>query len=127
MIRRRDFTLFAETDLANYRLAKLSNGKAAYQSAAPTDVPLGVTNGHAESGGYALIIPVNAEGSVEIEAAGGITAGDDVYAAADGKVQALPAAPGSYRKIGQAIEGANEAGHVIEVLLYDYNTVTTVT
>lgn len=126
MTERRDLSLVAAADLANHRLVKLSGGQAAYLTALATDVPLGVTKLNVKAGDDVSITPINKEGTVEIEAAGAVGAGADVYAAADGCIQALPGGAGTYRKIGQAIGAASGAGSIIEVLPYDYNTTTTV-
>ena len=72
------------------------------------------------------IAPINKEGTVEICAAGAITKGVDVYAAADGKVQALPVAAATYRHIGIAMAAASGDGSIIEVLLNDTISTETV-
>lgn len=65
--------------------------------------------------------------TVLMTAAGAITANAVVYAAAAGKVQALPGAAATYRKIGIAMEAAGADGDVIEVMPYDFNGTTVVT
>jgi len=52
-----------------------------------------------------------------VTAAGAITAGADIYAAASGKVQALPGVSGTYRKVGVAIEAAAGNGSIFEAWL----------
>jgi multidrug efflux pump subunit AcrA (membrane-fusion protein) len=127
MAERKDLSLEAAAILANHRLAKMDGaGKAVYLTATATDIPLGVTRLNAKTGEDVSIAPINLEGTVEITAAGAISRGADVYAAAEGKIQALPGAAGTYRKIGQALQAASGDGSIIEVLPYDHNTVKTV-
>ena len=127
MSERKGFSLVAAAAQVAKRLVKQSSGQAAYNTATATDIPIGVTQLNVGSGDVQSVKALNDGGSVEIEAAGAITREADVYAAADGRIQALPAGAGDYRKIGMAMEAASGAGSIIEVLPYDYNTVTTVT
>ncbi|MEW6490355.1 MAG: hypothetical protein AB1578_20900 [Thermodesulfobacteriota bacterium] len=61
---------------------------------------------------------LNLPGTVPMCAAGAIDRDADVYAAADGKVQALPAAPGSYIKVGKNVGyAASGDGAIAEVLV----------
>lgn len=126
MAERKGFSLVAAAAQVIKRLVKQASGQAAYQTATATDVPVGVTQLNVASGEVQSVKALNEGGSVEIEAAGAITREADVYAAADGRIQALPAGAGTYRKIGMAMEAASGAGSVIEVLPYDFNTTTTV-
>ena len=72
-------------------------------------------------------------GTVEVAAAGVISSGSEVYQAADGKVQALPATPGTYRRVGVALEAASGDGSIIEIYprcgcdLEEITTTTTTT
>jgi hypothetical protein len=126
MSERTRFSLEAAAALAAHRLVKLSSGKAAYMTATATDDLIGVNELACASGGQAGGKFINCEGTIEVEAAGAITAGADVYAAADGKVSALSATAGTYRKIGIAMKAASAAGSIIEVLPCDYITTTVV-
>lgn len=106
------------------RLVKLSTG-AVYNTATATDDPIGVTEFKAASAEDVSIRHLNGGHTVEIECSGVITAEADVYAAADGKISALPAGNGTYRRIGKALE-AGVDGAVIEVLPYNDGATTTV-
>jgi len=126
MVERTDFSLEANVDLANHRLIKMSGGKAVYNTATSIDNPIGVSKLNAKTGEYISVHPMNKEGSVEITAAGAIGQGEDVFAAADGKIQALPVAAGNYRRIGLAMAGASGDGSIIEILPYGYTDIVTV-
>jgi hypothetical protein len=60
---------------------------------------------------------VKRAGTHKITASGAITKGADIYAAAAGKVQALPGTAGTYRKVGFALEAASTDGDIIEAWL----------
>ena len=81
---------------------------------------------YTEAGNSASIKYLTSPGTIEMEAAGAIVSGADVFAAADGKIEALPATTGTYRRIGTALEAASAAGAVIEVLPDDFNSTKTV-
>ncbi|MBN1105806.1 MAG: DUF2190 family protein [Deltaproteobacteria bacterium] len=119
-------TLEAGAALVAHRLVKLSSGQAAYNTATATDDPIGLTLLNVKSGEDVSIDPINRGGTFEICAAGAISQGAEVYAAADGKVQALPTGAGTYRRIGLAMEAAGVDGDIIEVLPDDYVTTETV-
>jgi hypothetical protein len=127
MTERRDLSLVAGADLVNHRLVKLSSGQAVYNTETSTDNPVGATKLNVKSGEDVSINPLNKEGTMEICAAGAISQGDDVFAAADGKIQALPAGAGTYRRIGMAMAAASGDGSIIEVLPYGYTDTETVT
>jgi hypothetical protein len=116
MTEQRRFSLEAAAALAPHRLVKLSSGKAAYNTAAVADEPIGINEIKVALGEIAGGRFLNEPGTVEIEAAGAITAGADVFAAADGKIQALPTDGGAYLKIGIAMKAASGSGSIIEVL-----------
>ena len=126
MTERIDLSLVTGADLVSHRLVKLSSGEAVYNTATSTDQPIGVTKLNAKDGDDVSITPINKEGTVEICAAGAIALGADVYAAADGKIQALPVAAATYRKIGIAMAAASGDGSIIEVLMNDYVSTTIV-
>ena len=108
------------------RLVKLSSGTIVHNTAASTDDPIGVTDKYGDAGDLAPVNLINKQGTLEITAAGAISSGADVYAAAAGKIQALPTAAGTYRKIGIALAAASGDGAIIEVLPYDYQATETV-
>ena len=127
MQQRMDLSLVAGSALANHRLLKLSSGEAVYNTETSTDQPIGVSKINVDVGGDVSIEPMNKPGTVEICASGAISQDADVYAANDGKIQALPASAGTYRKIGIAMKAASGDGSIIEVLPYGYADTTTVT
>ncbi|WP_319525676.1 DUF2190 family protein [uncultured Desulfosarcina sp.] len=126
MVERRDFSLEAGADLANHRLIKMSGGKAVYNTATSTDNPIGVSKLNAKNGEDISAHPMNKEGTTEITAAGAIGQGAEVFAAAEGKIQALPASAGDYRRIGLAMSAASGDGSIIEILPYGYTDIVTV-
>gem|GEM_PF-1708036 len=111
------------------RLVKLSSGAVVLNTATATDDPIGAIvgmDGDGAEGDYAAVQFLKDDGTIELEMAGAIDLDSDVYAAADGMGQALPATPGDYRKIGKPLQAASGAGSVIEVLPYDFYHVETV-
>lgn len=109
------------------RLVKLSGGDTVvHNTHTATDDFIGVTASYGDEGGMVAVDLINKPGTVEIVAAGAITAGATVFAADDGKIQALPAAAGTYRQVGKALEAASGDGSVIEVLIYNASGTTTV-
>lgn len=114
---------------ALYRLVKLASGSVVLNTATATDDPIGAIvgiDGSGDEGDFASVQFLKDNGTMQLEAAGAISQDADVYAAADGKIQALPADAGDYRKIGKALEAASGDGSVIEVLPYDFHHVETV-
>jgi len=127
MVRTAIKTFTAGAAFLAHALVKLSSGKVIENTATATDDPIGVAEYEAAADGDVVAVRLlNTEGTVEMVAAGAITSGVEVYAAADGKIQALPAGAGTYRKIGIALEAATADGEIIEVLPYDYQATTTV-
>lgn len=109
-----------------YCLVKLSAGTIVANTATDSDCPIGIALDDGSAGDVVSVAFLNKEGTHQIKAAGAITINADVYAAADGEIQALPAAAADYKKIGIALQAASGDGSIIEVLAYDYHTVTTV-
>lgn len=120
------FTLVTGAAVSAHRLVKLSGATAIHNTVTSTDLPIGVSKYAADSGAVVAIDDVKKGGTVELTASGEIAAGAAVYAAADGRVSALPAASGTYLYIGEAIEAATATGDVIEVYLRCNGTTTTV-
>lgn len=118
-------TYTAGEALEEKRLVKLSAaGTVSYADAA--DDAIGVND-------YGVLIgePCAVNGlcgceTREITAADEITVNADVYQAADGKIQALPVAAGTYHRIGKALEAAAGADSIIEVLPYRTGETVTV-
>jgi predicted RecA/RadA family phage recombinase len=108
-----------------YRLVKTPTG-VVHNTATSTDDPIGVAQNDADSGENVTVKHLGDGGTLEMTAAGVITAGAVVYAAANGKIQALPEASATYRKIGIALEAADADGDIIEVLPYAFSDTTTV-
>lgn len=98
------------------RLVKLSSNTVIHNTATYTDKPLGVAEVAAASGDVVAVALLSADGTMEMTAGGVISYGADVYAAAAGKVTALPTAGGRYRKVGIALEAATADGDIIQVL-----------
>lgn len=107
-------------------LVKLSSGAVVLNTATATDDPIGVSMDTKSAADVVAVQFLKSGGSYEMIAAGAISADAKVYAAADGKVQALPTDAGTYRQIGIALEAATAAGDVIEVLPYGINETATV-
>jgi hypothetical protein len=113
-------------DVAAHRLVQLDSGAVVHNTGAAADDPIGVTEYPMEAGGLVMVRLLADPGFFELEASGAITDGADVFAAADGKVSALPAGAGDYRRIGKALEPAGSGGDVIKVLPYNYCSIATV-
>ncbi|MGD8387331.1 MAG: DUF2190 family protein [Desulfobacteraceae bacterium] len=110
------FTKEAGADVHAHRLVKLSSGKVVHCTAAETDDPIGTSLLHASTGEDTSIDPINRGGTMEMVASEAISEDAEVYQAADGKIQPAPSAPGSYRRVGIALEAATADEDVIEVL-----------
>lgn len=118
-------TFTAGGSVAAKRLVKLSSGEVVHCTATETDEPIGVSQ-YAGSDGDDIAVDLLCEGrTFEIEAGGSISKGDDVFAAANGKVVSLPADTNDHKQVGIALEAASDDGSIIEVLGYDiHNTET---
>jgi hypothetical protein len=79
-----------------------------------------------DSGEMVMVRLLSDPGFFVIEAAGAISKGAEVFAADDGKIQALPTEAGDYRRIGTALEASTGAGDLIQVLPYETHSKTTV-
>jgi len=120
-------TFVAGAALAQKRLVKLASGELAYNTATSTDDYIGVNDYAVAEDDNANVILANRGGTVELTAAGAITAGARIYAAADGKVQAVPAVDATYRLVGIALVAATADGDIIECLLCGWAETLTVT
>jgi len=113
-----------------YRLVKASAATIVHNTATATDVPLGTVAGMdntGASGETGSVRCIKQGGTHKVVAAGAITAGADIYAADDGKVQALPATSGTYRRLGFALQAASADGSIIEAWLTPEGGTDTVT
>jgi hypothetical protein len=124
--RKSPITLEAGADVATKRLVKLSSGTMVHNTETETDDPIGVNDYSVSSGEVGAVKLLSEDGTQEMTAAGAIDQDADVYAADDGKIQALPVGAGTYRKIGKAMEAATADGDIVEVLPYDFHATTTV-
>ena len=123
-----------EETLAKYRLVQRESATSSdviFMDATATHVPFGVTQA-ADNSSYAVgsevsIQDFKAGGTQKVTAAGAIVDGSYIYAAAAGRVQALPAAAGTYLRVGTAFEAASGAGSIFEALLDPSGTTETVT
>jgi hypothetical protein len=111
-------TFTASEALERARRVLLSSGygdKVEYADGA--DDYVGVTLDAAASGDpVAVKLKRAAQGTVEVEAAGAITAGATIYGATDGKVSASSTGTD---KFGKALEAASGSGAVIESIMDD--------
>jgi hypothetical protein len=108
------------------RLVKLSGTAVVHNTSVITDDFIGVTASYGDAGTDVAVDLVNKPGTVAIEAAGSITAGADIFAADEGRIQALPATAGTYRKVGKALAAASGAGSIVEALIHNPNGTVTV-
>ena len=113
-------TLLTGAIVATKRLLQLSTGTVIHNVAAATSDPIGTSEYAGASGDKIAIRTLSEDGTLEITAAGAISLDADVYAAAAGKVQALPATGGIYKKIGIAMEAATADGDIIEIMPYEF-------
>lgn len=109
------FSLTLGGTVAAFCLVKLSSGEGVANTATATDEPVGIAQEAGVDGDVISVKDIKDGGIQKVKAAGAITKGVDVYAAADGEVQALPAASGTYLKVGKALKAAAADGDIIEV------------
>lgn len=119
-------TFITGAALTAKRLVKLDTGTVIHSTAAATDDMIGVTEVNAASGEPVGVRLLCTDETQEMTAAGAIGLNAVAYAAADGKIQALPAGAGTYRKVGITMEAATADGDIIEVLPYSFSETTTV-
>ena len=102
-------------DTEGYRVVQLVSGKVLHNTAVATTVVLGFSQYPVAAGEFTNVDMINLPGSTEVTADGAITAGAKCFAAADGMVQALPAAAGTYRELGVALVAAAD-GDIFEMM-----------
>lgn len=98
------------------RLVKMNGAKIEHATAAATDNAIGITQYEAAISTDVAVNTLQKPGTHKVTAAGAFAAGVDIYQAADGKTQALPAANGTYRKVGVSVEAAAADGDEIDFI-----------
>lgn len=119
-------TFTAHANVEGKRLVKMNSAKVEHATATATDNAIGVTKYPVLAGSDVAVDTLQKAGSLDVTANGAITAGADVYQAADGKISALSATNGTYRKIGVALEAASADGDIISIIPCLGNVTTTV-
>lgn len=106
-------------NIAAYRRVKInSSGLVEYSD--DEFAGHGVSMSPAKLGEVMSVKFLTSPGTLELEASGAIDRGAKVYAAADGKIQALPTSAGTYCQVGTALEEATNTGDVVEILADDH-------
>jgi hypothetical protein len=111
-------TRFAENAVtARFLLGTVgAGGDLSVDIAAADDVPLFVITDEAAAGDA---VPCDILGGLgrttRMTAAGAISVGEEIVAAASGKVQPLPASPGTYYSVGRALTATENADELLEV------------
>lgn len=118
-------TLTTGAAVSAKRLVQLSSGEAIHNIA--TTTPIGVTQYAAADNTAVSVRLLTEAGTIEMTASGIISLGADVYAAAAGKVSALPTTGGSYFKIGICMEAATADGDIIQILPFEVGKLAKVT
>lgn len=109
------------------RLLQLAEGLALHHDGLSTTLVLGTSDYKVAAGEDGLVIMDNVGGSREITAAGAFGQGVALFAAANGKVRALPVTAGSYLKVGMSLEAATADNDIVEYKPYPTPVVVTVT
>jgi len=107
-------TFTATATVSQYRVVFLNGGDVQHGADSSGGVSIGATDRAADAGTDVTVVLANGGGTASIEASETITAGDAVYAAADGKV-GIAATLTEDVLVGYALESAVD-GDVIEVL-----------
>lgn len=107
-------TLVAGEALENYRLVAIIAGKASYCEEG--FLPAGGTLTYAEEDAPVSVQLMNADGTLEIEATGAVTMGNEAALDTDGKIKADPGA-GARTVVGMFMASLT-AGGVVEIMPY---------
>lgn len=108
-------TFTADSEVSQYRVVFLTGADVEHGADTSGGVCIGATDRAAGAGESATIVLANGGGSVSLEASEAISAGDAVYAAADGKIGVAGTLTNDVL-VGYALEAAAADGDVIEVL-----------
>lgn len=109
-------TFETHAQVGRKRLVKMNGAKVEHCTEVATDNAIGVTAYEALINTSVAVNTLAKEGTLKVAAAGAIAAGVDIFQAAAGKVQALPADNGTYRKVGVSVEAALADGDEIEMV-----------
>ena len=116
-----NFRIAAGGTVGQYLLVKTTAWTAVVSAATSTDVPVGTVqpaiDGTYTSGTTLTVRDVKSGGTHKVIASGAITKGANIFLAAGGKVSALPAGAGTYKRIGIAAEAASGNNSIIEAWL----------
>ncbi|MBI9079183.1 MAG: DUF2190 family protein [Pseudodesulfovibrio sp.] len=112
-------------DVVEGRRVKLNSGDQIVYATA-TALGHGVTRNDQSVGEDVGVAYYNKPGTHHMEVSEGVAVGQNVYAAASGKVQGLPVVAGDYIMVGVALEAAADDGDFIEVLPVECGKVVTV-
>ncbi|OAM89337.1 DUF2190 family protein [Termitidicoccus mucosus] len=101
----------------SYLLGKFGADANHVVPAAAADKPIGVITDQAEAAEDPVNVSLlgSSDTTILVRAAGEIAAGSYVVPAAAGRVQALPAAAGTYILVGRALTAAAAAGDLVEI------------
>lgn len=121
-------TFTAGAAISNKRLVALvvADGEVIHATEAYSTPVIGVADYAVADAELVAVRTLSEDGTLEVTASGAITAGDAVYCDDAGKIQALPAAAGTYCRVGFAIEAATADGDIVEVLCDASQTLTVV-
>ena len=104
-----------ENAVARYRLVKLSPDGFSVAQAGATDRPIGISTDEAAPGEMLDVALLCSSDTLSAKVSGSIQAGDILVPAADGCVQKLPEADGTYYQIGIALKSAANAS-LVEIM-----------
>lgn len=101
-----------------YRLVKIGSESTVVDVCGANDSPLGITQDEASEANDLIAVHLlgcGLDGTQKVIASGSITAGAEVYTAADGAVSEKSNTSGSYYKIGKALQAATD-GEFVEIV-----------
>jgi hypothetical protein len=104
-----------ESAVARYRLVKLSSDGFSVTQADADDSPIGLSTDEAAPGEMLDVALLCSSDTLSAKVSGSVQAGDILVPAADGCVQKLPTADGTYFQIGTALKSAVNAS-LVEIM-----------